>query len=200
MTVRTADPLFDPVQAAKGERKARKLKNEQQHLKNVQRATAASLRQGSSNIKTPSANKSTPAVPSGLAALEATSGAPPGRKAALESQLQRTRSATASLGRFDKTLSADDEKLARKAGNKKRKFESNSELAAGTERDHNMKLLKTLGRDDKQAALRRHDKGSKGQGDAELVNSRKAIRHASRGQGAAALTGAKAGKGGRGRK
>lgn len=191
--------MFDPVKAAKGERKARKLKNEQQHLKNVQRATAASLRASGQSVP---ASKSNSSVPSGLAALEASGSSAPrdGRKEALESQLQRTRASTASLGRFDRTLSKDDDKLARKAANRKRKFESNSEFAADAERDVNLKLLKSLGKDDKKAAIARGDKMSKGQGDAALFNSRKAIRHASKGQGAAALTGDKKSAGGRKRK
>lgn len=201
MSMIATDPLHDPHKAAKGERKARKLKNERQQLKNQSRAAAAAVRTTGSASKSGSNKPSGTATPSGLAALEsatATSNSTAGpardsRKAALEAQLQRTRASTASLGRFDKTLSSEDAKLARKAGNTKRKFASNSETGAGEERSQNMKLLKTLGKDDKAAAMRRGDRMSAGQGDSALVNSRKAIRHASKGQGAAALTGEKGG-------
>lgn len=187
------DPTFDPIRAAKNDRKQRKLKNEKQHLLNLQRAASISLK-ASGAAAAPKPKQSS--VPAGLMGLESGStSSSKTPKSVLEAQLHRTRASTASLGRFDRTLSKDDEKLAKKAERgTKRKFESASEFTAEKERDRDVKILKSLGKDDRAAKERARDKQSKGQGDSELFNARKAIRHASKGQGAAALLGKEGGK------
>lgn len=206
------DANYDPIKAAKDERKARKLKNEGQRLKNLDRAKASALK-----AEARSRPRAAIPVPSGLAALEASQSAPPqsrdSRKSALQRQLKSTKFSTASLGKFDAHLdneakiAPDAVKAADRAAasqGRKRKFDSNEITANGAERERAMKILKTVGKEDPKAkAVRLNRKDNKGQiVDSEtggaLVNARKAIRTASRGRGAAALSsrGSSKGRGG----
>jgi regulator of ribosome biosynthesis len=172
-----ADPNFDPVKAAKSERKGRKLKNEGQQLKNIERATQASLRAGSSKA-------SAPALPAGLAALESkdatATGAQASKKADIARLLKATRTSTASLGRFDKTLDKEVAVIGKDAARgQKRKFEPN-EVSASDEREGALKMLKTLG----------HASGGKGKrvgGDEPVVNVRKAIKEVTKGHGVTSM-------------
>ena len=169
------DPGFDPVEAARNERKARKLKNESQRLKNLSRQLKAS----SSAKSAPPA----PTAPSGLAALESSSAtAAADRKAAISRQISTTKTSTASLGRFDRTLDKEDKVVAKQRGTK-RKFEPN-EMGADKEREGAIKILKSL-----DVGPSSKGSSSKKASSDGLVNARKAIRSVSKGKGAAAIAG-----------
>lgn len=105
------DPNFDPVQASREERKARKLKNEGQRLKNLQRAAAleAPKATGPANM---------------LAEREI-------RKKVIERELKITKTSTASMGKFDAQGKGEQ-----KEKNVKRKVSTTStRLGAGGDTD-----------------------------------------------------------------
>jgi regulator of ribosome biosynthesis len=86
--INETDPNFDPVNASKEDRKARKLKNESQRLKNLQRAAANEAAASSSKPKQPTAASN--------AAMRAK------RLEVLDRDLRVTKTSTASMGKFDK--------------------------------------------------------------------------------------------------
>lgn len=154
-----ADDSFDPVAAARGERKARKLKNEQQRLKNAQRAAAQSATTAQARA------------------------AKDERAVAVERELKVSKKATASLGKFDPKLRGEPE---REKG-VKRKFEPN-EIGADQERSKALRVLSKMGatHSNKRTKMSeddpRYQRNERG-----LVNDRKAIKHLTKGKGALSL-------------
>lgn len=107
------------------------------------------------------------------------------RKAQLEASSLRARASTASMGRFDKQLTGEE----RKPRGQKRAFDPN-EVDVADERKRSLAILGSLGK----------EAGKK----SDVVNSRKAVRFESKGEGALALArkrekeqGGKGGKGGK---
>jgi len=162
-----ADVDFDPSKAARDKRKDKMAKNEKQHQQNVARAAKDS---GASTSQ-----------PNGLVEQSK-------RKREIDRTLATTRTATASMGKFDKKL--DGEK---KLKGVKRRFDP-TEVPAERETSNNLAILSKL---DREPAARR----SKYSAD-QVLNVRKAVRHASKGQGSVALArNSSGGKGGqRGRR
>ncbi|CAE6371136.1 unnamed protein product [Rhizoctonia solani] len=102
--------------------------------------------------------------------------------AAVSSQLTRT--STASMGRFDKKLEGDT-----KLKGIKRQFAPN-EVSAESEKKSSMDIIKRLDREPPKSKRVRTDaeaEDSRRSGKDGLVNVRKAIRHASKGNGGIAL-------------
>ena len=162
---------FDPVKESKQARQERKKKNLMQQQKNLVAARKAEA----------AANKKPSGVPELTGANKELQS---DRKSALHRQLRSTRTATASLGKFDTTLKNEEQLVGKKNKNMKRKFEP-VDVDASTEREGAMKILKLVERGD----VTQQGKG-KGKGK-ELVNARKAIRATTGGRGAAALVGSK---------
>ena len=93
-----ADPNFDPVAAARNERKARSLKNEGQRLQNLQRAAQQAAKQTQdSTAKNAQRDQ---------------------RKREVEQVLKATKKSTASLGKFDDKLKGEgrEKHVKRKVG------------------------------------------------------------------------------------
>lgn len=82
-----SDPNFDPVAAAKQDRKARSLKNESQRLRNLQRAASNAATQASEKEKRSSARDQ--------------------KKVELDRALKTTKKSTASVGKFDDKLKGE---------------------------------------------------------------------------------------------
>ncbi|KAK2466011.1 hypothetical protein APHAL10511_001652 [Amanita phalloides] len=102
------------------------------------------------------------------------------RKHQIERDLAQTRTSTASMGRFDRQLEGE-----KKTRGVKRKFNPTEE-SAEAEKKASLALLDSLDSDAKK--MRKESRQD------NIVNVRKAIRHASRGQGALALANNKRGK------
>lgn len=173
---------MDPAKTAKKERLAKQAKNEKQRLGNLARAAASTAAASSSSL---SAQKG--GLGDANAAKLARAAAREKRKAELEADVLRSRASTASMGRFDKTLKGEQ-----KQKGLKRKFDPN-EKDTTAERANNLALLNKLG----TSAMRKKAANTAGQGDADLVNTRKAVQFATGGHG---VTSMKGGSGKRGRK
>ena len=171
-----------PAKTAKKERLAKQAKNEKQRLGNLARAAASTAAASSSSL---SAQKG--GLGDANAAKLARAAAREKRKAELEADVLRSRASTASMGRFDKTLKGEQ-----KQKGLKRKFDPN-EKDTTAERANNLALLNKLG----TSAMRKKAANTAGQGDADLVNTRKAVQFATGGHG---VTSMKGGSGKRGRK
>ncbi|ETS60582.1 hypothetical protein PaG_05434 [Moesziomyces aphidis] len=159
---------LDPAKTAKKDRLAKQAKNESQHQKNVARAAAASA--------SATASSSKGGLGDANAAKLARAAQRERRKAELEADVLRSRASTASMGRFDKTLKGES-----KAKGIKRKFDANEKDAAA-ERENNLALLNKLG-----TSSMRKRANAPGQGDAQLVNSRKAVHFATNGHGVTSM-------------
>ncbi|EST08620.1 Ribosomal biogenesis regulatory protein [Kalmanozyma brasiliensis GHG001] len=172
---------LDPAATAKKERLAKVKKNEKQRAGNLARAASSSAAAGVAKGGLGDAN----------AAKLARAAAREKRKAELEADVLRSRASTASLGRFDKTLKGET-----KQKGLKRKFDPN-EKDTREERQGNLALLEKLG----TSKLRKAAKSAEGQGDKELVNTRKAVQFATGGHGVTSMRdGGRGGRGGRGGK
>ncbi|KZT71506.1 RRS1-domain-containing protein [Daedalea quercina L-15889] len=143
-----ADADHDPSKAARDARKAKVAKNEKQHQQNLLRA------QGTSASNVGPANSD--------------------RKNHIDRTLATTRTSTASMGKFDKTLEGE-----KKSKGVKRKFDP-TEVSASAEKSHNLAILQKL---DREPAAKKAKSSS---GD-NVLNVRKAIRSVSKGKGSAAL-------------
>ncbi|SNX87665.1 related to RRS1 - regulator of ribosome biogenesis [Melanopsichium pennsylvanicum] len=187
------NPDMDPAKTAKKERLAKQLKNEKQRLGNMARAAASTATSTSSKINSSSLSSKRGGVGGGLgdanAAKLARMAAREKRKAELEADVLRTRASTASMGRFDKTLKGEQ-----KQKGIKRKFDAN-EKDVSAEREGNLALLNKLG----TSAMRKKAANTAGQGDADLVNTRKAVQFATNGHGITSMRdgGKRGGKRGR---
>lgn len=168
---------MDPAKTAKKERLAKKQKNEKQRLGNLARAAASTAASSAAS------SSSKGGLGDANAAKLARAAAREKRKAELEADVLRSRASTASMGRFDKTLQGEQ-----KQKGLKRKFDPN-EKDVGAERASNLALLNKLG----TAAMRKNAKLAQGQGDRELVNTRKAVQFATAGHGVTSMK-AKRGK------
>lgn len=166
-----ADDNYDPSKAMKAERKKRRLHNEGQRLRNEQRAAAAEASKKTSSSGGGLLDAST----SGLAAKEAKARERLQRKAELDAGVLRGRHSTASMGKFDAYLKGES---ARTKG-ARRSFAAN-EQDDGSERKRQLDILGKIGRD-----------GEKGR---DVVNSRKAVRFHSGGEGALSMAGKEGGK------
>ncbi|OBZ70190.1 Ribosome biogenesis regulatory [Grifola frondosa] len=165
-----ADVDHDPSKKSRYERKAKVAKNERQHQQNMARAAQQNG---------PSTSAAASTVPE--------------RKKQIDRTLAVTRSSTASMGKFDKTL--DGEK---KLKGIKRKFEAN-EMPAANEKSNNLAILSKLDREPLAKKTRKGPQES-APGSSDVLNVRKAIRSASRGKGSAALAREGGGKGKKGRR
>ncbi|PWN51293.1 RRS1-domain-containing protein, partial [Violaceomyces palustris] len=172
-----AEDDYSPAKAAAKERKDRKLKNEAQRLKNLARANQAETKSSSASGLGDGKSQSG-ALGSGSASQVAKAAARQKRKAELEADVLRSRASTASMGKFDKRLEGEG-----KAKGIKRKFDP-LEQDTGAERQASMALLSKLGTG--PGGLKKKA-NSVGQGDSELVNTRKAVKFASGGSGGVAL-------------
>ncbi|CDU22148.1 related to RRS1-regulator of ribosome biogenesis [Sporisorium scitamineum] len=161
---------LDPAKTAKKERLAKKQKNEKQRLGNIARAAA-------STAASAAASTSKGGLGDANAAKLARAAAREQRKAQLEADVLRSRASTASMGRFDKTLKGEQ-----KPKGIKRKFDPNEKDVAA-ERAGNLALLNKLG----TSAMRKKAQNSEGQGDKELVNTRKAVQFATGGHGVTSM-------------
>ncbi|GAA5852702.1 hypothetical protein JCM8547_002594 [Rhodosporidiobolus lusitaniae] len=171
-----ADPNFDPVAAARSERKAHKLKNESQRLQNLQRAAANAAKQVQANAGKASERDQ--------------------RKRVLERELKSSKKSTASLGNFDETLKGEPTREK----NVKRKFEAN-EVSAKDERSKSMAILTSIGATPSNKRVRVSDDAPNARQETKgLINERKAIKHLSGGRGALSLEHGKGGRGGKGGK
>ncbi|CAO1613832.1 unnamed protein product [Sympodiomycopsis kandeliae] len=156
------DDDYDPAKEAKKEYKKRRLVNEGQRQRNIQRAQNEAASKDSLKAK---AND-------GLSLSQAEKAHQRSqRKAQLEAETLRTRTSTASMGRFDKRLEGEQEK----AKGIRRQFESNERDA----RDEKKRSLAILGK--------LNGNSSSSSKNADVVNSRKAIRFESKGSGALSL-------------
>ncbi|KAI0375911.1 RRS1-domain-containing protein [Pilatotrama ljubarskyi] len=160
-----ADIDHDPAKIARDARKARVAKNERQHQQNLARAA-----QGTGAAPA--------AAPTTL------------RKKQIDRTLAVTRTSTASMGKFDRTLEGE-----KKLKGVKRKFEP-TEKAAASEKSHNLAILAKL---DKEPAAKKSRRATQESAGSDVLNVRKAIRSASKGKGSAALAreGGKKGKKGK---
>lgn len=129
------------------------------------------------------------AAPGPSISFEAREALPLSRKLEdLDRQLKLTRTSTASLGKYDKKLSGEPE---REKGIR-RKFESNLALDAEQERLKYLDVLKSL--DNDAAVKRKRQVAITGESASnDVVNTRKAIRAASKGRGSASLVGQEGG-------
>ncbi|PCH40897.1 RRS1-domain-containing protein [Wolfiporia cocos MD-104 SS10] len=151
-----ADVDHDPRKAARDERKARIAKNERQHQQNLARVQGASAQSGTA----PNAD----------------------RKKQIDRTLATTRTSTASMGKFDRTLEGE-----KKLKGVKRK----AKVSADAEKSRDLAIIQKLEREPSAKKA----KSSSGNG---VLNVRKAIRAASKGKGSAAL--ARESGGGKGKK
>ncbi|GAA6027787.1 hypothetical protein JCM8097_001719 [Rhodosporidiobolus ruineniae] len=173
-----ADPSYDPVAAARAERKAKSLKNESQRLRNLQRAATNAASQVQQNAAKASERDS--------------------RKRAIEHELKGSKRSTASLGVFDEKLKGEGREK-----NIKRKFDAN-EVSAKDERSKALSILTSIGATPSNKRVRVSDDAPNARQETKgLVNDRKAIKHLTGGRGAMSLDqkkGGRGGKGGKGRK
>ncbi|GAA5909886.1 hypothetical protein JCM6882_002042 [Rhodosporidiobolus microsporus] len=171
-----ADPNFDPVAAARAERKGHKLKNEQQRLQNLQRSAQNAAKQVQQNTAKASERDK--------------------RKQVLERELKSSKKSTASLGQFDEKLKGEG-----KEKNVKRKFDAN-EISGKDERSKSLAILTSIGATPSNKRVRVSDDAPNARQETKgLVNDRKAIRQLTGGKGALSLEQKKGGKkGGKGRR
>ncbi|GAA6007729.1 hypothetical protein JCM11491_003943 [Sporobolomyces phaffii] len=168
-----ADPNFDPVAAAKQDRKARSLKNESQRLRNMQRAAANAATQASEKEKRSSARDQ--------------------KKVELDRALKTTKKSTASVGKFDDKLKGET-----KEKNIKRKFDAN-EVSSSSERSKSLSILTSIGATPSNKRTRVSDDAPNARQETKgLVNDRKAIKNLTGGRGVTSLQDKRGGKGGRG--
>lgn len=172
------DDDYDPSKAMKAERKKRRLRNESQRLRNEARNAV----KASSSSSSSSRNFLGAAASLDNKAVERSR-----RKAELETLALRNRASTASMGKFDKYL---DGESTRAPKGTTRNFGPN-EGDARAERKKQMAILGSLD------GLSSHSrsKGSEG-----VLNERKAVRFASKGEGALSLARKKEAAGGGKRK
>lgn len=158
-----ADIGHDPSKDARDARKARVAKNERQQQQNLARA----------NQESAGASTSATAIPQ--------------RKKEIDRTLATTRTSTASMGRFDRTLEGE-----KKLKGIKRKFDP-AEVSANMEKSNNLAILSKL---DRQPVTKKTKSSSAdGPPKENVLNVRKAIRSASKGKGSAALAKQGAAKG-----
>ncbi|KAF8497553.1 ribosome biogenesis regulatory protein-domain-containing protein [Russula emetica] len=158
-----ADVDYDPSKEARVARKAHMAKNEQQHLKNLAR---------SQHGQASTAMATTTKAPGALSE----------RKGEIQRTLAMTRSSTASMGKFDRILEGEKKRGV------KRKFEP-TERSVEAEKSANLALIRKLENSSSSKRAKRgggEDGGGGGDGNA-VLNVRKAVRFASRGEGAVAL-------------
>ncbi|GAA5948544.1 hypothetical protein JCM3765_004918 [Sporobolomyces pararoseus] len=168
-----ADPNYDPVAAAKQDRKARSLKNESQRLRNLQRAASNAATQASEKEKRSSARDQ--------------------KKLELDRALKTTKKSTASVGKFDDKLKGET-----KEKNIKRKFDAN-EVSASSERSKSLSILTAIGATPSNKRTRVSDDAPNARQETKgLVNDRKAIKNLTGGRGVTSLQDKRGGKGGRG--
>ncbi len=152
LSVLTLDADHDPAATARKERKARIAKNEAQHAANVAKASQL----------TPNEVQ---------AAREAKTSIREKRKKELERGLLISKTATASMGKFDKKIEGEP-----KVKGVKRKFEDNLATGGwGQERGKAMDVLKSV-----ESGERKKNKGT--QLEEGGVSHRKAVRHLGREQ------------------
>ncbi|PWY96847.1 RRS1-domain-containing protein [Testicularia cyperi] len=164
---------LDPGKTAKKERLAKIKKNESQRIRNVARAAGETSSSSSAGVL---ASKGA-ALADANAAKLARAAHRERRKAELEADILRNRASTASLGRFDNSLPGES-----KPKGIKRKFDP-TEQNTSHERSANLALLDKLG----TAAMRKKAITARGQGDAEIVNTRKAVQFATAGHGVTSM-------------
>ncbi|KAG0657724.1 Rhodanese- sulfurtransferase [Rhodotorula mucilaginosa] len=164
-----ADPNFDPVAAARNERKARSLKNEGQRLQNLQRAAQQAAKQTQdSTAKNAQRDQ---------------------RKREVEQVLKATKKSTASLGKFDDKLKGEGREK-----HVKRKFDAN-EVSASEERQKALSILTSIGATPSNKRTRVSDDAPNARQETKgLVNERKAIKKLTGGRGALSLEQQKGGK------
>lgn len=151
----TADPTVDPRANLRADRKARIAKNEKQRLRNLADAQAhISALDKKPSTATTSAEKST---------------ARQIRKAELDRSMLISKTATASMGKFDKKIEGEP-----KVKGVKRKFESNVGDFS-SEKESYQTLLGKLGVAERKKAPKKGGEGADGG-----VNVRKALRHEGR--------------------
>ncbi len=158
--------------------------NEGKRLKNLQRAAAATASASSASAD---ANLGGHLIdPKTKKDMERAA-----KKSQLEGDILRSKRSTASMGRFDKTL--PQEGKAFKTKGIKRKFDP-TERDVSDERSQQLGVLDRMDRHGMKAGR----SSMRGQGDAALVNERKAVKFASGGRGGIALArdGARGGRGG----
>ncbi|KAI5476064.1 hypothetical protein MNV49_000436 [Pseudohyphozyma bogoriensis] len=170
------DPSFDPVQASKDERKARKQKNENQRLKNLQRA-AANAAKGQEDKEKRLGERET-------------------RKKIIERELKITKGSTASMGKFDPQGRGE-----KKEKNVKRKFDPN-EVEGKQERSKALSILEKIGATPSNKRTKMstdNPEYGKDVASGNIINSRKAIKKLTGGKGALSLEkkGKRSGKGNR---
>lgn len=179
---------MDPAKTAKKERLAKQTKNEKQRLGNLARAAASTAAAASAASSSSLSSKG--GLGDANAAKLARAAAREKRKAELEADVLRSRASTASMGKFDKTLKGEQ-----KQKGVKRKFDPNEKDTA-SERANNLALLTKLG----TSAMRKKAANTAGQGDADLVNTRKAVQFATGGHGVTSMNGRSGGAGAKGGK
>ena len=154
------DADHNPAATLKSERKARIAKNEKQAAANRSRALASAPASSSASGQ--------PGVPARSKSQQSLATARAARAAELERSLLVTKSATASLGKFDKKIEGEP-----KVKGVKRQFEAN-ETSAGNEKERQMDVLARVERGEKS----RMGKKKGGEGAEGDVNVRKAVRYA----------------------
>ncbi|GAA5969678.1 hypothetical protein JCM11641_008003 [Rhodosporidiobolus odoratus] len=166
-----ADPNFNPVAAARAERKGHKLKNEQQRLQNLQRSAQNAAKQVQQNTAKASERDK--------------------RKLVLDRELKSSKRSTASLGNFDDKLKGEG-----KEKNIKRKFDAN-EVSSRDERSKALSILSSIGATPSNKRVRVSDDAPNARQETKgMVNERKAIKHLTGGRGAMSLEGKRGGRGG----
>ncbi|CAO1624592.1 unnamed protein product [Parajaminaea phylloscopi] len=159
------DDDYDPSKAMKAERKKRRLHNEGQRLRNESRNTAAAAAAASSS--------SSSSLPTTGTSLDTKAYERSKRKAELEASAMRNRASTASMGKFDSYLAGESSRAPKGT---RRTFDPNE----GDARAERKKQMAILGKLDGSSSHK--PRGSEG-----VLNERKAVRFASRGEGALSL-------------
>jgi regulator of ribosome biosynthesis len=154
------DTSVDPRHKARAERKARVAKNERQHAANVAIAAA-----------NPTSTLGRETGPSAASTKEGRASARSVRKAELERSMLVSKTATASLGRFDKKIEGEP-----RAKGIKRKFEATVGDFKG-EKEAAMSILNKVG-----TAERKKGPKKGGEGEDGGLNQRKAVRFEERKQ------------------
>ncbi|PWN43763.1 RRS1-domain-containing protein [Ceraceosorus guamensis] len=187
----------DPAKEARAERKARKLSNDAKHAKNLARATGAALSTSAAAKRAADQEKANAGLGGGPQSAAAEKAAKRKaerelRKGQLDADVKRAKVSTASMGKYDKQLKGES-----KEKGLRRQFAPN-EQDTSSERVSQLALISGLS---KGGAPVRSKPNAKGQGDADLVNARKAVRFESGGRGSSALASKGASsRGGRGGK
>jgi len=154
----------DPSNEARAARKAHMAKNEQQRLKNLARSQRGQ-------------------ASTAMATTTKARGALSERKGEIEHTLAMTRASTASMGKFDRMLEGE-----KKPRGGKRKFEP-TERSVDAEKSANLALIRKLENSSSSKRAKRGggEDGAGGGDGKDVLNVRKAVRFASRGEGAVAL-------------